>query len=219
MTANPILKELFLVNPDAQRRAKEFEYGAGQILSKTGEAINSVIFPCSGLLISNLNLTGGASIEVGLYGYQSVIGGSAAFGATTHISSCTVHVAGSGWAVPSEVVAETSTRRPSMRSLLIRHEQFMLFQAQQRAVCNASHSVDQRLATRLLRVRDVCGAAVLSLTQDQLADWLGVQRASVSVAAAKLKEANLISYMRGRIEITNEAGLLTQACECCGALR
>ncbi len=98
--------------------------------------------------------------------------------------------------------------------LLIRHEQVILAQAQQSAACNAIHKVEARLARWLLRTRDLAGTDLLLLTQEYLAEMLGVRRSSVSLVAHTLQEAGLIRYSRGNIKINDLEGLREVACEC-----
>jgi len=108
-------------------------------------------------------------------------------------------------------VAEQSV---AFRTTLIRHEQAQFAQAQQSAACNVSHSVEARLSRWLLRTRDATGSDTLGLTQEFLAQMLGVRRTSVSLVANTLQAAGLIRYRRGRIEITNLEGLQEMSCEC-----
>ena len=105
------------------------------------------------------------------------------------------------------MLREVAEQSPTFRTMLIRHEQALFAQAQQSAACNASHSVEARLSRWLLRARDLAGSNTLDLTQEFLAQMLGVRRTSVSLVANTLQSAGLIRYSRGRIEITNLEGL------------
>ena len=108
-------------------------------------------------------------------------------------------------------VAEASA---AIRTTLVRHEQVLLAQAQQSAACNASHTVEARMARWLLRCRDLSGSDTLPLTQEFLAEMLGVRRTSVSLVAGTLQRAGLITYRRGHIQITDLEGLRDASCEC-----
>ena len=108
---------------------------------------------------------------------------------------------------------------PSFLSLLIRHEQTVYAQAQQSAACNAVHSVEARLARWLLRARGLAGVDTLNFTQEFLAEMLGVNRTSVSMVAHTLQQAGIITYRRGRIQITNVEALEEVACECHATIR
>ncbi len=102
----------------------------------------------------------------------------------------------------------------AFRNLLARHEQAILAQAQQSAACNASHSVEARVSRWLLRARDLCDGTALPMTQELLARLIGVQRNAISIVAHALQRAGIISYSRGRIEITDSDALQATACEC-----
>jgi CRP-like cAMP-binding protein len=101
-----------------------------------------------------------------------------------------------------------------LRSTLFAYEQFLLAQAQQTAACNARHHIPQRLSSWLLRARDATRESELLLTQEFLAQMLGVQRASVSMFAGQLQDKELIRYRRGRVQVMNCDGLASEACEC-----
>jgi len=107
----------------------------------------------------------------------------------------------------------------SFRAALIRYEQVIHVQALQSAACNASHSVESRLARWLLRARDLAGSDTLAFSQEFLAEMLGRHRNSVSVVASSLQEAGVIRYSRGQIEITDVEGLMKRSCECYGTLK
>jgi len=105
-------------------------------------------------------------------------------------------------------------KNPRFRSLLIRHDQVLFAQSQQSAACNASHSVETRMCRWLLRMRDLAGSDDLQLTQEFLAQMLGVTRPSVSLVANTLQKAGLIRYRRGNIRILDLPGLKEGSCEC-----
>jgi CRP-like cAMP-binding protein len=107
----------------------------------------------------------------------------------------------------------------SFRAALIRYEQVIHVQALQSAACNASHSVESRLARWLLRARDLSDCDTLTFSQEFLAEMLGKHRNSVSVVASSLQEAGLIRYSRGQIEITDLEGLVKRSCECYGTVK
>jgi CRP-like cAMP-binding protein len=102
----------------------------------------------------------------------------------------------------------------SLRSLLIRHEQVLFAQAQQSAACNASHKVEARMCRWLLRIRDLTGSDDLKLTQEFLAQMLGVRRTSVTLVAGTLQKADLIKCKRGNIRLLNVEQLKEATCEC-----
>ena len=101
-----------------------------------------------------------------------------------------------------------------LRAIIIRHEQVLFAQSQQSAACNASHSVEARMCRWLLRMRDLAGSDDLTLTQEFLAQMIGVRRSSVSIIAGTLQKAGLIKYRRGKISILDVTGMRTGCCEC-----
>lgn len=107
----------------------------------------------------------------------------------------------------------------TLRKYLARHEQALLVQAQQSAACNASHSVESRLSRQLLRARDLCDSEALPLTQEFLAQMIGVRRNAVSIVAHAFQQAGLVAYRRGHIEITDIDGLRKTSCECYRTVR
>jgi CRP-like cAMP-binding protein len=103
--------------------------------------------------------------------------------------------------------------------VVTRHEQMLLVQAQQSAACNASHTLEARMARWLLRSRDLANGETLLLTQEFISQMLGVQRSSVSIVANTLQKAGLLRYSRGRVEITDTQGLREASCECYGIVK
>ena len=219
MRTNPFLAALLEAEPTLADEVGRTIFSTGQVLAKAGATIKFVLFPSTGLVVSTASLADGRGVEVGLLGRRSVVGASAAFGPATHLSNYVGQIPGTAWVVRADKLQAAANKDESLRRLLFEHERVMLFQAQQRVICNATHSIEQRLATRLLRASDVAEADDLFATQESMAEWLGVQRASLSLAASKFKDAGLIDYRRGRITIRDKAGLLAEACECCTSLQ
>lgn len=155
-----------------------------------------MIFPISGLIASCVALSDGTPIQVGLCGHRQIVGGGAVFGPKIHLSDWIAQVSGTGWSVPDNVIVEAAERHASFRARLEGQEQFALIQSHQRAACNAKHSIRQRLATHLLRSNDLCGGGELDFTQAQLADLLGIQRATLSATAARFKDLGFIDGAR-----------------------
>ena len=130
-----------------------------------------------------------------------------------------VQMAGSAGAMEVDRLRRLANEHEPFRSLLIRHEQVLFAQSQQSAACNASHSVGARMCRWLLHMRDFAGSDDLIMTQQFLAQMLGVTRPSVSVVAGPLQKAGLIKYTRGRIRVLDVNGLKKGACECYGAVK
>jgi CRP-like cAMP-binding protein len=191
----------------------------GELLAEAGAAIEHVFFPNSGLISIVVPLQSGEVIEAGVVGRQDVFGAAVAFGAKLHVNRAIVQIPGSASIIRAADLVAAANKSETLRCDLFLHDQFILTQAQQSAACNARHEVSQRLATWLLRVRDRAQQEELPLTQEFLSQMLGVQRASVSIAAAAMQEAGMIQYRRGSIHITDTAKLEHAACECYDILR
>jgi hypothetical protein len=125
-----------------------------------------------------------------------------------------VQIPGAGQTLTVNQFRKAASQSEAFRTTLMRHEQLLFAQAQQSAACNASHKVEARLARWLLRSRDLSGSDTLLLTQEFLAQMLGVRRPGVSELAHSFQKAGLIQYHRGTIEITDLAGLRKLSCEC-----
>ena len=155
-----------------------------------------------------------------MVGRDSLVGASIALDGGVSLNRGLVQVAGTASILDAEIlrgVAEKSLA--PFRHPLIRHEQLLFAQAQQSAACNASHSVEARMARWLLRTRDLTASDKLDLTQEFLAQMLGVRRTSVSLVANTLQNAGLIHYRRGHVEIKDLDALQDIACECYGTVR
>jgi len=158
-------------------------------------------------------------IEAGMVGRRGMIGGSALFGGRTHLCTSFAQLPGNGWIIKAADLIELAERSAGIRDLIFSNEQYTLSQAQQTAACNAKHRIPQRLATWILRAQFDTGEDELLLTQEFLAQMLGVQRASVSMFAGALQDKGLIFYRRGRVRVLDGEGLAREACECHATLR
>jgi CRP-like cAMP-binding protein len=188
------------------------------VLVGAGDQLSRVYFPHSGIISLVVSLATGEMVEVAMIGRDSVLGGMAALDGGISLTDAIVQLP--GWASTLEVgyLRIAANRSISFRTTLIRHEQALFAQTQQSAACNASHSVEARLARCLLRMRDLVGDRPLQLTQSFLAQTIGVQRNSVSSVASRLQHVGILKYNRGHIEITNPNGLKNVACECYAAV-
>ncbi len=192
----------------------DVELAPESVLAKSDEAIERAYFPHSGVISLVMSLAGGEMVEIAMIGRDSLFGGAAALDGRISLSDAIVQVQGDACAIDIAPLRKAAARSDALRAVIVRHEEFLFAQAQQSAACLASHPLASRLARWLLQVRDSTGSNVLPLTQEFLGQMLGVQRSSVSVVANSLGRAGLISYHRGRIEITNPDGLADSACEC-----
>lgn len=184
------------------------------VLVGAGERLTRVFFPHSGVISLVVSLAGGGMVEVAMVGRDSVFGGSAALIGNISLTDAIVRLPGSASTLEVGVLRVAAEQSIAFRTMLMRHEQALFAQAQQSAACNALHAVEARLARWLLRMHDLAGENHLHLTQDFLAQMIGVRRNSVSTVAHMLQQAGVIKYSRGHIEILNPDALRQAACEC-----
>lgn len=189
------------------------------VLIEAGAPLTHVYLPQSGILSMTVRLAEGQAVEAALVGRDSIFGASAGFGNGIALTDAVVLLPGRAFMLAATDVRAAADRSAALRCLLARHEQGMVAQAQQSAACNASHSVEARLARWLLRVRDLTDSESMPLTQECLAQMIGVQRNAVSIVANALQKAGIISYSRGQIEITEVTSLRATACECYQAVK
>jgi CRP-like cAMP-binding protein len=173
-----------------------------------------VYFPHSGIVSLVVELASGETIESAMIGRESLVGASSGLNGQVSVCKAIVQIAGAASALASKRLRALSDSSITARAALFRHEQIILVQAQQSAACNATHTVEARLARWLLRSRDLQGSDDLPFTQEFIAEMMGVRRTSVSVVANTLQQAGLVRYSRGHIRILNLEGLRATACEC-----
>ena len=184
------------------------------VLVEAGAALTHVYLPHAGAVSMVVNLSEGQTVEVAMIGRDSVVGASTALVDGISLSDVVVLFPGTASMLDIARFRAAAERSAALRHLLARHEQALIAQALQSAACNASHSVEARLSRWLLRARDLSGSDSLHLTQEFLAQMLGVQRTSVTIVASTLQQAGIIRYRRGNIQITDLDGQIASACEC-----
>jgi CRP-like cAMP-binding protein len=189
------------------------------VLVEAGAPLTHVYLPHSGVISLVVSLSEGQTVEVAMVGRDSIFGAAAALDGRISLTDAVVMLPGTASILDVAQFRAAADRSVAFRTLLVRHEQALFAQAQQSAACNASHSVEARLARWLLRARDLWGSENLPLTQEFLAQMIGVQRNAVSIVAHALQQAGIISYSRGHIEITNLEGLRETSCECYKAVK
>ena len=184
------------------------------VLGEAGAALKYVYFPHAGSVSITVALSEGQMIEVAMLGRDSVVGGGGAL--ADGIAPADAVVLFPGTASVLEIAAFRAVAAASVRfrSLMIRHEQALLAHAQQSLLCNTLHPVEARLARWLLRARDLSDSEMLPLTQETLAQMMGVRRNAISLVAHALQRAGIIHYTRGQIEIVNLPALKTMSCDC-----
>jgi CRP-like cAMP-binding protein len=184
------------------------------VLVEADAPLTHVYLPQSGVISMRNNLLEGQAVEVAMVGTDSVFGAAAGLADDVSLTDAVVLLPGTASMLDVARFRAIADRSLSFRTLLARHEQALSVQAQQSAACNASHSVEARLARWLLHARDRTSGESLPLTQETLAQMIGVQRNAVSIVAHALQKAGILRYSRGLLEITDAEGLRETSCEC-----
>ena len=186
----------------------------GLVLYESGRPLSHVYFPTTAIISLLYVMENGSSAEIAVVGNEGVVGISLFMGGGTTPSRAVVQSAGEGYRLQAATVkAEFNESAPVMH-LLLRYTQALITQMAQTAVCNRHHSLDQQLCRWLLLSMDRLKGNELVMTQELIANMLGVRREGVTDAALKLQRAGLISYKRGHITILDRPGLETRTCEC-----
>lgn len=191
----------------------------GDVLAEPGGSVRRVYFPHSGVISLVVELDTGEAIETAMVGRDGAFNAASALDGKVSLNKGIVQLAGVASVMKVDQLRSLADEFKPFRSLLIRHEQVLFAQAQQSAACNASHSVENRMCRWLLRMRDLADTDDLTLTQEFMAQMLGVRRTSVSIVAKTLQEAGLIKYRRGRIRLLDIDGLREGSCECYAAVK
>lgn len=190
----------------------------GRLLYDPGDAITSIYFPTDGVISLLTLMESGEAIESASIGREGALGLMAAASPAESLSRAIVRVPGRAIRVPAVVVQDLWKRSLGFRDLVDRHGQAVYAQAIQSVACNALHSVEARFCRWLLSCRDRIDVDTIQLTQEFLADTLGVQRTTITAVAQVLQTKGLIRYRRGVIDILNRPGLEAAACECYGTV-
>ncbi|WP_204247555.1 Crp/Fnr family transcriptional regulator [Acidovorax carolinensis] len=223
-TNSPLQNQLLAALPDAdlQRWLPHLEPVAlnlGQVLYESGAAMPYVYFPTNAIVSLLYVLEDGASAEIAVVGFEGLVGISIFMGGGTTPSRAVVQSAGSGYRLRADVIKAEFDHAGAVMHLLLRYTQALITQMAQTAVCNRHHSLDQQLCRWLLLSLDRLQSNQLVMTQELIANMLGVRREGVTEAALKLQRAGLISYVRGHINVLDRPGLEGRTCECYGVVR
>jgi CRP-like cAMP-binding protein len=186
----------------------------GEVLYESGGRLQHVYFPTTCIVSLLYVLENGASAEIAVVGNEGILGISLFMGGDTTPSRAIVQSAGFGYRLKAQMLKQEFSRAGPMLRLLLRYTQALITQMTQTAVCNRHHSVEQQLCRWLLLSLDRLPTDEVSMTQELIANMLGVRREGVTEAAGKLQRAGLIRYSRGRIEVLDRAGLELAVCEC-----
>jgi CRP-like cAMP-binding protein len=212
---NRLLQALPAADFEALRpRLKPFKLVKNAVLAESGVASTHIYLPHSGAVSLVVSLSEGQTVEVAMIGQDSIVGAAASIGDGVSGLDAVVLFPGTASIIDIADFRLIADGSAAFRNLLVRHEQAILAQVQQSAACNASHSVEVRLSRWLLRAGDLWDGKSLPMTQELLAQRIGVQRNAISIVAHALQQAGIIKYSRGRIEITDSHALQATACEC-----
>jgi CRP-like cAMP-binding protein len=202
---------------DYERVASHLELipmALGDVLYESGAKLRHVYFPTTSIVSLLYVMEDGASAEIAVVGNEGILGISLFMGGDTTPSRAIVQSAGHGFRLRADLLKDEFERFGPTMHLLLRYTQALLTQMAQTAVCNRHHSVDKQLCRWLLLSLDRLASNELSMTQELIANMLGVRREGVTEAAGKLQAAGLIRYHRGQITVLDRPGLEARSCEC-----
>ena len=187
----------------------------GQVLFEPGEEVDVTYFPCRGMMASLLVVSSdGREVEAATIGPEGAVGGIVSAGHKPAYARAVVQIAGTGLAIDTSRLEDVKQRSPQLRDLLYRYADALLAQMMQSVACNALHSAEARCSRWLLSTQDRVDRTSIPLTQEALAEMLGVQRTTVTAVAKALQARGLIRYLRGRVEIVDRRALERLSCEC-----
>jgi CRP-like cAMP-binding protein len=202
---------------EAERLIPQLEFVAmplGEVLYESGSQLRHVYFPTTSIVSLLYVMEDGASAEIAVVGNEGMVGVALFMGGETTPSRAVVQSAGHAYRLKGQVLKDEFGRAAALQHLLLRYTQALLTQMAQTAVCNRHHSVDQQLCRGLLLSLDRLPTNKLTMTQELIANMLGVRREGVTEAAGKLQSAGLIEYSRGTITVLDRPRLEVQSCEC-----
>src|SRR6202161_370548 len=217
--AEPRNNFLLAALPDGEwQRWRHFlervEMPLSQVLYEPGATLTHVYFPTTSIVSLLYVMENGASAEIAVVGNEGLVGVALFMGGESTPSRAVVQSAGHGFRLKAQWMKDEFDRAGPVLHLLLRYTQALITQMSQTAVCNRHHTLDQQLCRWLLLSLDRLRTNELAMTQELIANMLGVRREGVTEAALKLQQAGLISYARGRITVLNRAGLAERTCEC-----
>jgi CRP-like cAMP-binding protein len=186
----------------------------GQAIYESGGQLEHVYFPTTSIVSLLYVLENGASAEIAIVGNEGILGISLFMGGETTPSRAVVQSAGFGYRLKAHLLKREFQRAGPVMNLLLRYTQALITQMTQTAVCNRHHSVEQQLCRWLLLSLDRLSTFELTMTQELIANMLGVRREGVTEAAGKLQRAGIIRYSRGRITVLDRERLEQNVCEC-----
>jgi CRP-like cAMP-binding protein len=219
LAVDPRSNRLLAALPDAEWKRwlpqlEPVDMPLGQVLYESGSRLAHVYFPTTSIVSLLYVMEDGASAEIAVVGNEGIVGISLFMGGESTPSRALVQSAGKGLRLRADVMLQEFNRTGPVLHLLLRYTQALITQMAQTAVCNRHHSVDQQLCRWLLLSLDRLDTNDLVMTQELIANMLGVRREGVTEAAGHLQHAGLIHYRRGHITVIDRAGLEQRTCEC-----
>ena len=203
--------------PELQRwlpQLESVELPLGQVLYEPGTTLSHVYFPSTAIVSLLYVMENGSSAEIAVVGNEGIVGISLFMGGESTPSRALVQSAGRGYRLEAQLMKDEFNRAGPVMHVLLRYTQALITQMAQTAVCNRHHSLDQQLCRWLLLSLDRLSGNELVMTQELIANMLGVRREGVTEAALKLQSSGLIRYARGRIKVIDRPGLEQRTCEC-----
>jgi CRP-like cAMP-binding protein len=191
----------------------------GHVVYESGDRLDHVYFPTSSIVSLLYVMEDGSSAEIAIVGNEGIIGIALFMGGETMPNRAIVQSAGEAYRLDARILKEEFHRAGPVQRLLLRYTQALITQMAQTAVCNRHHSIDQQLCRWLLLSLDRLPSNELKMTQELIANMLGVRRSGVTEAALKLQDAGLIRYSHGHIEVLDRPGLEKRVCECYNVVR
>ena len=216
---DPNENRLLAALPDAERQRwlpqlERVEMPLGQVLYESGGTLSHVYFPTTAIVSLLYVMENGAFAEIAVVGNEGIVGISLFMGGDSTSSRAVVQSAGQGLRLKAQIMKDDFNRAGPVLHLLLRYTQALITQMAQTAVCNRHHSLDQQLCRWLLLSLDRLQGNELVMTQELIANMLGVRREGVTEGALKLQQAGLIRYARGDISVLDRDGLEKRTCEC-----
>jgi len=224
MFAHPSQNQLLSALPERDWRQLQpllewVELPRGTRLYDAGSALSHVYFPVTAIVSLTETMQSGASAEIAVVGHEGIVGVCAYLGDCVSLSGAVVQSAGFGLRMPAQSIRLAALGSTTLMHELLRYTQVLFSQVAQTSACSRHHALEQQLCRWLLSFLDRSRSEEMALTQDQMAQMLGVRREGVTVAALKLQKAGLIRYGRGRISIVDRVGLEERSCECYAVVR
>jgi CRP-like cAMP-binding protein len=224
MHLDPRKNQLLAALPEAdlQRWLPNLEWvdlPLGHVVGESGVDLRHAYFPTSAIISLLYVMEDGASAEIAVAGFEGLIGMSLYMGGGSTPGRAVVQSAGEGFRISAQAISEEFNQSAPVMHLLLRYTQALITQMSQTAACNRHHSLDQQLCRWLLLSLDRLPGNDLRMTQELIANMLGVRREGVTEAALNLQKEGLIRYSRGHIHVLNRPGLEQRTCECYGVVK